>query len=142
MLPPREFVRTFSLTKPITRQLMEELRPFIHFTTIPMGPTSSKLESWMHCMGRNSVGNCIEEVTEALNRSEVQKKWIKFPKTKKERDAKIASKLAYIKICTLVMQLETYGIYHHSDTKRGMESQGYLGLLMFLNSRHSHYTRK
>ncbi|KAK3924002.1 Putative nuclease, partial [Frankliniella fusca] len=37
------------------------------------------------CQGRSTAGKCIREVTEALNHPAIQKKWVKFPRSKQER---------------------------------------------------------
>ncbi|KAK3922356.1 Putative nuclease [Frankliniella fusca] len=98
-----EFRKKFRLSKALVRALIVELRPYIYssgrkgslsvetkvFTALNFYATGSYqrciAESYIHCLGRSTAGECIREVTNALNKPEVQKRWITFPKTKEER---------------------------------------------------------
>ena len=133
LLPDKAFMKEFRLSKPLVRDLIEDLRPFIHFgalwwewwccihrdkgkilkssyqvhckklrhskskfclcsqvlTALNFYATGSYQRSigqnWIHCLARTTTGKCIREVTDALNMPQIQKKWIKFPKTRAER---------------------------------------------------------
>ncbi|KAK3918921.1 Putative nuclease [Frankliniella fusca] len=98
-----EFRKKFRLSKALVRALIVELRPYIYssgrkgslsvetkvFTALNFYATGSYqrciAESYIHCLGRSTAGECIREVTNALNKPEIQKRWITFPKTKEER---------------------------------------------------------
>ena len=41
--------------------------------------------SWLTCLGRSTLGFFIDEVTMALNDPEVQRRWIRFPRTRAQR---------------------------------------------------------
>ncbi|KAK3919803.1 Putative nuclease [Frankliniella fusca] len=41
---------------------------------------------FLTCLGRSTIGRYIEEVTTALNHPDLQRKWIKFPRTAAERE--------------------------------------------------------
>ncbi|KAK3923635.1 Putative nuclease, partial [Frankliniella fusca] len=102
-LPTIQFLKRFRLSKPLVVQLIRDLRPYIKeserrgslsietkvFIALHFYATGSYQrvvsDSWIHCVGRSTAGQAIREVTNALNKRAIQRKWIKFPKTKSER---------------------------------------------------------
>lgn len=41
--------------------------------------------SWLTCLGRSTLGFFIDEVTTALNDPGIQRRWIRFPQTRAQR---------------------------------------------------------
>ncbi|KAK3911221.1 Putative nuclease [Frankliniella fusca] len=98
------FKNTFRLDKRLARQLVVELQPFLHSDEDPLAvPNTIKVLSvlhfyghggyqatvgsnWLHCLSRSTVSRYIEDVTNALNSREIQERWIRFPRSRQERD--------------------------------------------------------